>query len=391
MSTPSQNPLRVLFILKNMAMGGICKVACRYIAALQKEQSIRLSVLILSPVRDQWAVDFLESHHVDYKEGFLHDTWTKKTFFLWKWVLKTRAHFQKKHLPAKLRPLLQQYDVLLDFSSCEAFPFIRQAGKPMIGWSHTNFPTFLQNIAYKISLPEYARMVGLTDDFCREWRQAYPELAEKVIRLYNPIDVAAVRRAAEEPAAAIATPYFITVQRLDALEKATHTVIAAFARFQEKHPKYHLCIVGDGPQRDELQAQAKDVPHITFTGSIPNPLPLIKGAKALILSSAKQSREGLPTVLLEAQALGVPDIAADVPSGPAEILLDGKAGYLFESESIDSLYTTLCRAVEAPEESAQKVALATEQLERFAAKNVIADLVHAMHRVHAEHTFTTHD
>lgn len=387
MSASSQNPLRVLFILKNMAMGGISKVACQYMAALQKESSVKLSVLILSPVRDKWALDFLSAHHIDYISGFLSETWTKKTFFLWKWVLKTRAHFQKKTMASKLSPILAAHDILLDFSSCESFPFIRHAGKPMLGWAHSNFATFQKNTAYKISLPEYARIVGLTDDFCQAYRNAYPELAEKVIRLYNPIDVDAARQAAEEkPAAALSAPYFITVQRLDALEKATHTVISAFERFRKTHPEYQLCIVGDGPQRDELHAQAASVPHITFTGSIPNPLPLIKGAKALILSSVKQSREGLPTVLLEAQTLGVPAVAADVASGPADILLNGKAGYLFEAESVDSLYEALCHAVEYPEESARKVALATEQLGRFSVENIISELVHEMYRVHAEHT-----
>lgn len=382
MSASSQNPLRVLFILKNMAMGGISKVACQYIAALQKEPSIRLSVLILSSVRDKWALDFLSAHHINYQSGFLSETWTKKTFFLWKWVLKTRAHFQKKTMASKLSPILAAHDILLDFSSCESFPFIRHAGKPMLGWAHCNFATFQKNTAYKISLPEYTRIVGLTDDFCQAYRKAYPELAEKVIRLYNPIDVDAARQAAEEePAVALSAPYFITVQRLDALEKATHTVIAAFERFRKTHPEYQLCIVGDGPQRDELLAQAARVPHITFTGSIPNPMPLIKGAKALILSSAKQSREGLPTVLLEAQTLGVPAIAADVASGPADILLNGKAGYLFEAESVDSLYATLCHAVESPAESAEKVATATAQLGRFHAEKIIADLVSELHSI----------
>lgn len=383
MSATSQEPLRVLFILKNMAMGGISKVACQYMAALQKESTVKLSVLIFAPVRDAWAVDFFESHHIDYRDGYMLDTGTaKKRFFLCKWFLKARAHFQKKTLGKRIRNILEQNDILLDFSSLEAYRYIRRAGKPMVGWVHCNFPNFQNKIAHKIALSEYTRIVGLTDDFCRAYRQAYPELAEKVIRLYNPIDVDAARQAAEEePAAALSAPYFITVQRLDALEKATHTVIAAFERFRKTHPEYHLCIVGDGPQRDELHAQAARVPHITFTGSIPNPLPLIKGTTALILSSVKQSREGLPTVLLESQTLGVPAIAADVASGPADILLNGKAGYLFEAESVDSLCATLCRAVESPVESAEKVATATAQLGRFRVENIIADLVRELHSI----------
>ena len=379
MPNHSQTPLRVLFILKNMAMGGISKVACQYLAALKKENSIKLSALILSPVRDSWAVDFLKSHHIDYQDNFLSETWTKKTFFIWKWVLKTRAHFQKKKMFTKLSPILAAHDVLLDFSNCEAFPFIRQANKPMVGWVHGNFTTFQRHIAYKISLPEYARIVGLTDDFCRAYRQAYPELAERVIRLYNPIDVEATRRAAEAQDMLTVAPYFVCIQRLDR-EKATDIVVKAFERFHHKYPEYRLYIVGDGAKRVELQTMTKNR-NVFFTGMLANPFPILQKAFALILSSTKEYGEGFAAVLTEAQTLGILSIASDVPSGPADILLDGKAGYLFEAESVDSLYTTLCHAAESPVENAAKVALATDQLGRFRVKDIIANLVRELHSI----------
>lgn len=380
MSATSQKPLRVLFILKNMAMGGISKVACQYMAALQKESTVKLSVLIFAPVRDAWAVDFFESHHIDYRDGFMLDTGTaKKRFFLCKWFLKARAHFQKKSLSKRIRNILEQNDILLDFSSLEAYRYIRRAGKPMVGWVHCNFPNFQNKIAHKIALPEYARIVGLTDDFCRVYRQAYPELAEKVIRLYNPIDVDAAHQAAEVQGRDISSPCFVCIQRLDR-EKATDVVIRAFERFHRKRPEYKLYIVGDGSKRAELQSMTKNE-DVVFTGMLANPFPLLQKAYGLILSSTKEYGEGFPTVLVEAQALGVLAIAADVPSGPADILVSGKAGYLFEPESVDSLYAALCHAADSPAESAEKVATATAQLGRFRVENIIADLVRELHSI----------
>ena len=58
-------------------------------------------------------------------------------------------------------------------------------------------------------------------------------------------------------------------------------------------------------------------------GFVDNPYPYIKQADILVSSSAW---EGLPTVLIEALALGTPVVATDCPGGSAEILQDGKYG-----------------------------------------------------------------
>ena len=61
-----------------------------------------------------------------------------------------------------------------------------------------------------------------------------------------------------------------------------------------------------------------------------NPYPIIKKSDIFILSS---NFEGLPNVLLEAQTLKIPIISSNCPTGPKEILLNGKAGILFKLNS----------------------------------------------------------
>ena len=65
-----------------------------------------------------------------------------------------------------------------------------------------------------------------------------------------------------------------------------------------------------------------------------NPYPYIKLSDALILSS---KYEGLPNVLLEALTLGKPIISSDCPTGPKEILLNGKGGLLYNVGDYNSL------------------------------------------------------
>ena len=69
---------------------------------------------------------------------------------------------------------------------------------------------------------------------------------------------------------------------------------------------------------------------------------MIKQAELFILSS---KYEGLPNVLLESAVLKTPIISSDCPTGPKEILMNGKGGYLFKigdfkklSEIIISFY-----------------------------------------------------
>lgn len=76
------------------------------------------------------------------------------------------------------------------------------------------------------------------------------------------------------------------------------------------------------------------VKRIVFTGALNNPYGIMRGAIANILSSES---EGLPTLLLESVALGVPCISSKCKNGPREILLNGRGGLLFETGDANAL------------------------------------------------------
>jgi glycosyltransferase involved in cell wall biosynthesis len=95
-------------------------------------------------------------------------------------------------------------------------------------------------------------------------------------------------------------------------------------------PQYGVraVILGDGEDRRQLESLVSELgldDTVKIAGHVDNPYPYLAAASVFVLSSRW---EGLPTVLLEALALGVPIVSTDCPSGPREILEGGRLGRL---------------------------------------------------------------
>ena len=121
-------------------------------------------------------------------------------------------------------------------------------------------------------------------------------------------------------------------------EKGQTGLLRAFARLRSKHPDAVLRLVGDGPDRDALERLASDLGiggAVTFAGRLPEQETLAEIARADILV-LPSFMEGLPIVLMEAMALGVPVIASRV-AGIPELVSDGKTGLLFAPSDWDEL------------------------------------------------------
>jgi len=103
-----------------------------------------------------------------------------------------------------------------------------------------------------------------------------------------------------------------------------------------------LRFVGEGPLQGALQTKAESLDlksPITFAGSVEDVGPHLSWADLLILTS---ETEGLPGVVLEAAAAGVPAVAFDV-GGTAETILPGVTGELVPPGNIEALFSTVAR------------------------------------------------
>lgn len=106
-------------------------------------------------------------------------------------------------------------------------------------------------------------------------------------------------------------------------------LVDAFALLRQRHPGARLCLIGDGPLRGALQAQAAALglaDAVRFVGPVPNDrlAPWYSAADLLVLPSHS---EGWANVLLESMACGTPVVATDV-GGSGEVLGDAGVGLL---------------------------------------------------------------
>lgn len=143
-----------------------------------------------------------------------------------------------------------------------------------------------------------------------------------------------------------AHPIFIAVGRLTA-QKDFATLIKAFALLRQKKLA-RLIILGEGELRNELEVLIDNLSianDVSMPGFIANPYAYMSKASAFVLSSLW---EGLPTVLIEAMACGCPVISTDCPSGPREILADGKYGELVAVSDVMALSSAMLQVLKSP-------------------------------------------
>ncbi len=110
-------------------------------------------------------------------------------------------------------------------------------------------------------------------------------------------------------------------------DKDFATLLRAFERIQEESGA-RLLILGEGGMRIELEQLATElgvIDRLSMPGFTVNPTPYFERADLFVLSS---TAEGLPTVIIEALAVGTPIVSTDCPSGPREILEEGRFGTL---------------------------------------------------------------
>ena len=203
--------------------------------------------------------------------------------------------------------------------------------------------------------PRAAESIALTDQAAervQRWTGKRPAIIPPAVDPPAPHPPAATSPAATSPAAtspaadggqppASRSRYqWLAVGRLSP-EKAFDRAIEAYAKLAPSFPEWSLAIAGEGPQRDWLQ-QLIDRLGIAgrarLLGWVADVRPLLQSSNAFVLTSRY---EGFPVSLLEAMAAGLPCVAVDCESGPAEVIRHRQNGWLVPQDNPEALIAAM--------------------------------------------------
>jgi GalNAc-alpha-(1->4)-GalNAc-alpha-(1->3)-diNAcBac-PP-undecaprenol alpha-1,4-N-acetyl-D-galactosaminyltransferase len=191
---------------------------------------------------------------------------------------------------------------------------------------------FQWRIARRLLYPFADRLVVQTKDIAEWARRVVPRGRISVI----PNSAPSMSETGEERREKL----LLAVGRLN-VQKGFDLLLRAFAESAVWRDGWRAIIVGEGPERANLQALADKLGiggKVEFPGETDQVASWYRRAGMFVLSSRY---EGFPNVLLEAMSHGCPSIAFDCPSGPRDIVQSGKNGRLLPAEDVDALIAAI--------------------------------------------------
>lgn len=339
-----QGKVKILFLLSRFLDGGIDTVLVGYLQRLAQNPRYQITLAIAIQMGNLEAFKSRIPENVELV--YLVES---------EWLTKWRRKKIEKKLPvsiklydefflnpirrylidSRLKQLAENHDLLVDFDA-HFHSFVKNIKKPKIVFFHFCFSSILKNDSRKIAKMKkrlicYDKVVVISKAMLEEGYNLFPELTNKLIVIYNAQERKTLSELAQKNPndERIKKEYILTVERLEESQKDVTAILKAFKLLREKYGrKEKLYIIGKGNSEMDLKQLADEIgiaDEVEFLGFQSNPYPWIKES-CLLVHNAKF--EGLPTILIEGLMLNKLIVASDCPTGPREILNEGKAGVL---------------------------------------------------------------
>lgn len=211
--------------------------------------------------------------------------------------------------------------------------------------------SFVLRLFMKWLYPVANHVVTVSGGVAEDIRHLLRLDARRVSVIFNPIVDTKLLSLVEQPVShpwllEKTLPVVLSAGRLTA-QKDFETLLRAFSLARQQRPM-RLLILGEGELRGELEAIVKSLglaEDVALPGFIDNPYAYMRHADVFVLSSRW---EGFGNVLVEAMTCGTPVISTDCPSGPTEILENGKWGRLVPVGDTESMAEAILDTLNNP-------------------------------------------
>jgi glycosyltransferase involved in cell wall biosynthesis len=207
---------------------------------------------------------------------------------------------------------------------------------------------------------KFDRFVVLTEEDRRYWGD-----------LSNIVVIPNARTFTPAKTASLESHKALAIGRYD-YQKGFEYLIDAWSIIHEKFPDWTLSIVGGGERKPQLQQQIAQL-HLEDSIRLVQPTTAIEQMyleSSMYMMSSRY--EGLPMVLLEAQAFGLPIVSFACKCGPRDVITDGKDGYLVPELDVPQLAERAMQLMADEVLRKQMGAAARQNSERFTQEMVMS-------------------
>jgi len=224
-------------------------------------------------------------------------------------------------------------------------------GRPVISITHVDIGVYpparflFHRLMLKFIYPCLQTVVAVSSGVENSITKLIPKLKGKTKIIYNSVRLDVVRLLAQKPAnIPLPHPIVIGVGRLD-VQKGFDVLIRAHAKLLSQNIQNSLIILGEGTERANLEGLIHELgleKTVLIPGFKSNPFSWMAQSDVFVLASRL---EGFSMVLIEAMATGLPIISTDCPSGPAELLENGRYGLMVPMDDIGALASAISRVL----------------------------------------------
>ena len=361
--------IKILFFIPSLSKGGAEKVLCN---------------LVNNMDQNEFEITIQTIYKCDYKK-FLNKGIRYKSILNFKSDILNKLYFFWYRVCAELRLaysffIKDDYDIEIAYLECGATKVISQSTNKKaikLAWVHCDLSK-KENMDQRVEktkrqYQKFNQVICVSKDVEKGFHRLYGDkLNTKVI--YNVIDdTEIINKSKKELDMNLFKNNEIQLLALGRLTKQKNFayLIDTCAKLSRDNYSFHLNILGEGPERNNLEKQIKELnilDKVSLRGFISNPYPWIKKCDLIVCSS---KYEGISTVLQEAFILGKPIVTVPC-TGMAELLGNSEYGLIVEN-SLDGLYIGLKKLLDDKGLLGRYADLSKQRSKSFAKEKIVLE------------------